>query len=420
MVTALAGALTSLYQWIELHELRTTGEAPLCSVTETVDCAVIWNAPLSTLIHQTTGIPFPGWGLVWSAIVLFLGVMLLFPRATVSVANWALALRLTGSIAALVSIGLLIYSITIGVLCPTCLIFYICVGIATYVSFRHISTANADWLMAGLQSIALLAIGVLLVVYPGMQTPLDERGLRILPQAATSTSQPMGDIEPVSEFINSLNPELKQVLSDTRFLHKNAPSIARSTENKRITFGPTASPVHIVEWIDIRCPHCRDLHLALDEIGKVTEPGSWHLETRHYPLDAECNGNIPRSDNTGVRCLAAKMLICLAGTEAEKPARSAFFEQQKELNVELLWSIAATNEAERKTLESCVSEKSTEQALQQDIAYAETHGIQGTPLTVINGRAAPALPALIYALILARGDYDHHAFGSLPPPNADL
>ena len=74
---ALLALALGLYQWIELIQIRTGGPAPLCSLSETINCAAVWNSPLAKTIHDVTGIPFAGWGVAWSLIVLLIGIELI-------------------------------------------------------------------------------------------------------------------------------------------------------------------------------------------------------------------------------------------------------------------------------------------------------------------------------------------------------
>jgi serine/threonine-protein kinase len=70
----------------------------------------------------------------------------------------------------------------------------------------------------------------------------------------------------------------------------------------------------------------------------------------------------------------------------------------------------------RVALAACMASPDTQAKLLADIQWAEEHGIQGTPLVLVNGRQAAAFPAFLYALVLAGGDPGHPAFAALPPP----
>ena len=71
---ALLAIALGVYQWIELVQIRSGATSPLCSVSETIDCAAVWNSPLANAIHGKTGIPLAGWGIAWAAIVLVLTI----------------------------------------------------------------------------------------------------------------------------------------------------------------------------------------------------------------------------------------------------------------------------------------------------------------------------------------------------------
>ena len=62
-----------------------------------------------------------------------------------------------------------------------------------------------------------------------------------------------------------------------------------------------------------------------------------------------------------------------------------------------------------------MSDSATEAALRDDIAWAMSCDIKGTPLMLVNGRTAPAFPPFLHAILLAGGDAKHPLFAYLPP-----
>ncbi len=420
-LAALLGALLSLYQWWEIYDTRTSGHLPLCEVNEAISCATVWNSPLSTAVHTYTGLPIAAWGLIWSLIVIALSIQIRRagdPRAT---ANLLFGLRLAGVIGSLVVVALLFYSFAIKVFCPTCLAFYLLVGAITFLAFRKLSAPGGDWLIGSLHSGGWTAIAILLLIYPGLKTPLQspqESSITTAnkaPAAQNNTASTANE-PPVAQFIASLRPELRQALADTLDMYRKAKVVPQPPDPARRTSGTPDAAVKLVEWIDIRCPHCRALHEALTEITSIVPPNSLSVETRHYPLDSACNPHVQRSDGKGINCTAAKALICLAGTPLEQQLRSTLFENQDRLTQDMIWTLAGQAGAQVDELQACTASPATQQALEQDIALAQAHQIEGTPLVVINGRKAPALPALIYALILVSGLDNDPAFDRLPPP----
>ncbi|MEJ2574066.1 MAG: vitamin K epoxide reductase family protein [Gammaproteobacteria bacterium] len=415
--TAILALGLSVYQWIELVQIRTGGPAPLCSLSAKINCATVWNSPLANKIHVLTGIPFAGWGVIWAAIVLLMGIeLIVLARKGAPSTSTMLALRLTTATGVIISLALLAYSISIGVICPTCFLFYVLVITAAFIAFRLHGDGAAKWGHAVLQPVGLLFIFVALLLYPGRHTPEQSQDLAALNALNTPAGDANMDEGPLAKFLLSLNPQVRQYVSDARAMYREAPLIDRPVDINRLITGNARSPVHLIDWIDIRCPHCKHLEEALTQIRKATPVNSWSEEGRHFPLDSECNPNMTRSDGTHVACLGAKMLICLGGSPKGREVRAAFFDKQGHLDVDAMWKIAASSPAQKKTLKSCVNSRATDDMLQDDIDYAVQHHIKGTPLIVINGRQAPNFPPFIYAMIIAGGNSDAEGFKVLPPP----
>jgi protein-disulfide isomerase/uncharacterized membrane protein len=414
---ALLALALSIYQWIELIQIRTGGTAPLCSLSEKINCAAVWNSPLADKIHHLTGIPFAGWGVAWAAVVLLMGIELVFlARRGNPLGTAILALRLTTGVGVITSLALLAYSFGIGVLCPTCSLFYILVMAAAFIAFRHKHGQTGKWNRAILQSAGLLLVLFALLLYPGRNTPEQSQDLASLNSLNKASAETKPDEDPLAKFLLSLSPQVRQLVSDARAIYRAAPLIDRPVDINRLITGNARSPVHLIDWIDIRCPHCKHLEEALTQIRQATPANSWSEEGRHFPLDSECNPNMTRSDGTHVACLGAKMLICLGGSPKGRQVRAAFFQKQGHLDVDEMWEIAAATPAQHKSLETCVASQATNNMLQDDIDYAMQHHIQGTPLVVINGRQAPNFPPFIYAMIIAGGDTNAEGFKVLPPP----
>ena len=224
------------------------------------------------------------------------------------------------------------------------------------------------------------------------------------------------DNEELTKFINAYKPEDQQAISNIIDLYRHAPLVEAAVSTKRQSFGTAEAPMSLLEWIDIQCPHCKNLNHALEQLQDVAPGSTWRIESRHFPLDNECNPYGPHSRKPGVSCLAAKVLICLADKPNLKDVRNELFAQQRFLSKEIIWNTAAEDADTLKSLKACVDSEATQATLKEDIELAEAHKISGTPLVVVNGRKAAAAPPIIYALILAAGNPDAEAFKKLPPP----
>lgn len=418
---ALLAVILGIYQWNALYEMRTSGATPACAVSENIDCASVWNSPLAAMAHRYTGLPFAAWGVAWGLLLLISSFILMRRlRSAQPDGDIVPALRLITGVGAILSVALLVYSLTIGVFCPTCVLFYVFVAIAVYIAFARLPSGAPQWNSALLHSGGWLLIVFGLLLYPGLHTPKQD--------LATATLHKLGDVpvstadlsaDPLANFIKSLSPEVQQVLSDARAIYRTAPYIESPVDKNRLLFGNPDAPVHLVDWVDIRCPHCRNLDEALTEIRAATPADSWSEEGRHFPLDSECNRNVHRSDGSGVACLGAKLLICLSGSPKGNTVRSALFDNQRNLTTSQIWQLAASDAEQRASMEKCVSSPQTAAALQRDVQLAVQYGIEGTPLVVINGRQAPAFPPFIYAMIIAAGDSNAAGFRLLPPPRPE-
>jgi serine/threonine-protein kinase len=219
------------------------------------------------------------------------------------------------------------------------------------------------------------------------------------------------DAARLEELIARLSPRLKQGLSDALAAYARGDRVPLRPA-RRLIGSPTA-PVRITEFTDVLCGHCAHLHEAIGVLREMLPEGSFALEPRQFPLDSECNPAVQMSPGNGVRCMAARAMICLE--EHWVPFADSLFENQRRLTKNRIYTFAAPFTS-RERLDDCMASPETEAKLRDDIAWALQHEIRGTPLVLVNGREVPASLQLLYALVLAEGDTKHPAFAVLPPP----
>ncbi|MEM6457120.1 MAG: thioredoxin domain-containing protein, partial [Acidobacteriota bacterium] len=229
-------------------------------------------------------------------------------------------------------------------------------------------------------------------------------------------------------YLAQLPPTALQGISDARAILQRAtvpPGAAPPPGDRVAVVRAPEAPVQIVDFSDIKCSHCANLDRTMRELHRILPPGSYAHEARWYPLDADCNASLDPAF-TGpddVRCLAPKVLGCVhrARPAQADELRARFFEEQQTLTAaridELTLAIAGLS---ADALAACLEAPDADAALAADVAYADRYAPEGTPLVVINGRQGVSYGPFLYALILARGDVDHPAFGALPPPAAEL
>jgi serine/threonine-protein kinase len=410
----LAEVCLSIFQWVELRTVEAGGTA-VCSINATVNCETVWTSPFAQRLSALTGLPVAGLGVVWGlAAAVCAGSLLWRARSDRPLRPAVLPIRTVGVIAALACITLVAGSISAGALCLTCLGTYALVlgyaGVALAALPGPLPPAPGEWARAvGLPAIVTaVAWGILLLVAPA-------RTAGALPPRSASKSGSAG--KDVSQFLASRPASEKQALADAlaHFARTPAPTQPELLPRARVLKGPADAPVHLVEWTDILCPHCRHLNDALEELQAAVPQGRLAVEPRQYPLDGACNPDVPQKGD-GLRCTGSLALICLEQAPDFWSIRDKLFGAQKTLTREALLTIASSGSVARGQLEACIASPEAAAKLQDDIRYAELYNPTGTPIVAINGKPAYATPVFLYALTMASGDPTAPVLTSALPP----
>lgn len=432
-----ANALWALFQWAELLLAR-QGGTPFCSVDETFNCAAVWDSAFAVAVHNATQVPIAGWGLVWGIVATALPLWALVDNRELSRGASA-GLRLTALAGLATVAGLATASVIAGALCLGCIGTYILVSAwAAVVWMRTREYAFAEAPRGVMLAGGIALAGFLVVIVPGMRTPHAEQKLDLAasakPADAPAATKPTpaasapaattdmfdgpatGDAtrdELLERFVSSLDAQAKQMISDLLRDYREAP-VGTTPAPRALAMGDAAAKLKIVEWTDPLCPHCAMLHETMNEIEKTVPAGIFSVESRYFPLDGFCNAGVQRKSEDGVRCIGAKAQICLEGDPKAHEASGALFAARAQTVDDVYKTLAPYRD--RKKLEACVNNADTAKKLDDDIAAAMAHKIEGTPLVLFNGKQAPGFGPLVYALVLTGGADRHPAFKSLPPP----
>lgn len=451
LVVAGLTLVLGVVQWMELLIAQASGET-FCSVDETFDCASVWAHPAAKAIQRATQVPVAGWGVIWSLGASAASVWLLRRRLEGRSGDLpGLVARLFGVAGIGTAIALFVLSMSMGTYCLTCLTTYVFVAAYGAVAFKQpLDAPLAKQKPAGpiAWAIGLVVAGYLVVLYPGSRTPV-EPNKEALRAAAGAARKSNGDAPPkkgpatdphaghdhaapstpstpstppktaLGRFLAELNPPAQRAVADALAEMKRSPKPTTSQFPVRVLHhGPADAKVKIVDFSDIRCGHCAQLAATTDELRRLVGDDVFSQESRWFPLDAECNPKLdPKmTDGTGVRCAGARALICLEGEAGYEPARKKLFSAQRDLTSRDMVVRLAADAASisQKQLEACMADPKTESKLRQDIEYAWSFRLQGTPLVVVNGRKASPIGPFLYALLLAEGDLEHPAWARLP------
>lgn len=417
----VVAALWALFLWSELV-LSRVGGTPFCALGGGADCSAIWNSGLATAVHRLSGLPVAGWGLAWGLVAAGLPLLALTRHAEGRPdAALVSAIRLTAAAGVVTVVVMAAASAAERAFCLGCFVTYVLVG-------GYSGIALLGWPRAGLPQVVRgaivaggsTALAVVLLLYPGLRTPraTAEAGREAIASAAASGAHgATGDVardQQVQELVASLSPELRQTLADSLGIYRSEPE--RAPIPARAPKGPADAPVRITEFTDVRCDHCAELHETLGKLRGSLPPGSFSVDSRQFPLDAECNPLLQGPPRDPVRCLAARARICLEGHAQATEFDAALFAEQKSLTADRVLTLA-TPHLPRKELEACLTSETTAAKLRADIEVASRYEPDGTPIVVVNGRRGTSFGPFLYVLVLTRGSADHPAFASLPPPN---
>ncbi|HET7293629.1 MAG TPA: thioredoxin domain-containing protein [Vicinamibacteria bacterium] len=418
VVLGAASALWSVFLWGELVRARQGGTA-FCPMGGDARCFELWDGAFASAVHALTGLPLAGWGVAWGlaafALPLALLVRLADERPSAALVS---ATRLAGAAAAVAVFVLLGVSATARAFCASCFLYYVLVA-------GYAGVALVTWRPLGLPdprrgaalAAAAMAVAWGALLYPGLATPRSagDAGRQALP-AASPASAGTGDASrdrALVELVGSLPPQLKQTLADALHLYRRSPVLP--TGPARALRGSPSAPVRITEFTDILCGHCAELQATLRDLEGRLPPGSFSVDARQFPLDAACNPAVSRSGEP-VRCAAARAQVCMEGDPSGAEYTKRLFERQEGLTLEAVVSLAEGLGA-RGRLEACMASAETQAKISADSELAMRHGLDGTPLVLVNGRKGVSFAPFLYAMILTGGSPDHPAFASLPPPN---
>jgi protein-disulfide isomerase/uncharacterized membrane protein len=415
---AALGALASLWAlflWGELVLAR-AGGTPFCALGGASDCTRVWDSSFAVSVHTATGLPVAAWGLAWGIVAFVLPLLGLLRAAQGRpLPGLVSATRVAAAAGVLTVFVMLAVSASERAFCLGC--FGIYVLVAGYGGIALSGWQRVGWpdLSRGLALAAgVLVAAATLLLYPGLRTPhsAEEAGRAAIPPATPAAEPEPGGGGELERLVASLDPQLKQALADSLDAYRHA--TARPVRPPRSLVGPADAPVRITEFTDVLCTHCAELHKTLASLRQSLPPGSFSVESRQFPLDAECNPLVQRSGDRA-RCLAARVKICMEGREGELDLVAALFENQKGLQPEGIFALAAPYR-KRSELEACVQSADTATKLSDDIRYAGEYNPEGTPIVLVNGRLGTGFGPFLYAMVLTRGAADDPAFGALPAP----
>ena len=165
------------------------------------------------------------------------------------------------------------------------------------------------------------------------------------------------------------------------------------TEQDHIRGNPDAE-VTLVEFSDLQCPFCRSFHptvqQALEEYGDTIQ---WVY--KHFPLD-----NIHPEARPAAE--AAECVWKQKGDEGFWAFADKVFEEQDRIGSTLYREVAESLGMDIAKYDTCVSQRTYEDKVEQDYQQGLRAGVTGTPGSYVNG--IPVKGAVPYATLKAAID----------------
>ena len=174
----------------------------------------------------------------------------------------------------------------------------------------------------------------------------------------------------------------------------------------RPSVGPADAPVHLVEFADFGCGHCRMLYHQIHAY-MAQHPGVLRMTFMNYPLDNGCNPAIDKPYHPNA-CLLGAASECAHAQGKWEPMAAQLFELASRLDRGGLISLATTQGLDVDTFTACLDDPNTRARVTRDAEQGVAAGVDGTPTFLLNGhrvvggRPQPILEAMIEATKAAK------------------
>ena len=376
-VIGLAASATSLYVHYQL--LHRPGYISFCDVSSTFSCS---SAYLSRY-GSAAGVPVALLGALW-----FLFVLIVAAGATERGAPWnanATAYIFAFSTVALAAILYLAYAafFILKTVCVLCLITYAAVigvflisGIATTTPMTTLPRrALRDLQLLVRRPVALLVV-VLFLVGAASAVAFFPRGPGAAPATQAAAQLPQDQRAEFQRWFEAL------------------PRIT-------VPVPSGGASVLVVKFSDYQCPSCAQAYFSERSVFAKYQslyPGAVKLVAKNYPLQMECNPNIPRDVHVA-SCAAAAAVVMARSRGRAEALEDWFYTNQ------IMLSPATVREAARTVGQVTDFDSQYARAMEEvktDVGLGRLLGVTATPTFFINGVKVPsALPAQYLDLALA-------------------
>ncbi|OFZ00544.1 MAG: hypothetical protein A2070_02710 [Bdellovibrionales bacterium GWC1_52_8] len=365
----LIGVGIAAYQTQHFYALRAgvLGFKSFCNINTAINCDVV---ALSRYAELAFGLPLSsfaaGWFLGTLGIVL-MGMLVEWRRDS---------LRLAFGMTAFATVFSMFYFyVMAGVLNTFCLLCLL-VDLVSISSLGILISLKSEWWSAEKTEFSKFkSLGITVAVAMGI-TVLTLKGM-----------------EPEQRDSGTMDLLVQEVLA--------SPVLAVTVSDELPSVGPKNAPITIVEFADFQCPGCKTGAMFVGMLLK-RYPEQIRFIFRNYPLDAECNKNVPQKMHP-VACEAARLVYCAHRQGKFHDAFETLFENQAKLTPGSVAEFLAPLGLNMDELKTCTSSSEAELSIMKDVEEASRLGAVSTPTFFINGhKMEGALPLAAWDRIITQ------------------
>jgi protein-disulfide isomerase len=170
----------------------------------------------------------------------------------------------------------------------------------------------------------------------------------------------------------------------------------------RPSTGPPDAAVHVIEFADFGCGHCRLLFTQLHHYMEA-HPGDLRVTFVNYPLNSDCNPAMAKPYHAA-GCTLAAASECAHAQGKWEAMVPHLFERASALDSSGLLALAASVGLDGDAFHACMSDPATVERVTADAELGISVGVDGTPTFLVNGRRViggrpqPVLEAMIAAI----------------------
>lgn len=340
-----------------------------CSISQKLDCDAVSLSDYSSILN----VPVSIWGGALAAVMFYFILLgwLEWSERPERIRRTAMTLAGLNAIASLVMAA--ISATLLNVYCPFCILIYL-LSFIIFFAYRGV-LREPYWAgpKSDLPDLATSARGYVL-------------GLAAIPIMSFLVHKMF-----MSNFSDS---EVQRVVNEAimdwerapkqDFVAKPSLAMGPPRENARMT---------LVEFADFRCSHCKHASHTLDPFLKVNK--DVRLEFYAFPLDGACNEKIPQAD--GISCRLAEAVYCAEKDGKGWDMHHALFQAQSDVNRlgtaseidQILSKEVANLGLNWETVERCITDPATVDAIKAQAKQGALVNVQGTPTIFANGRQLP-------------------------------